>query len=119
MRIEPPVSEPIDRSKTPAATRAAEPPDEPPEVRDGSRGVRVSPISGGAKPAAYSRHWVVAKTSAPAARSRATRVASRSAGAGSLAGLPQPAGTPATETMSLIATRRPAIAPVPGQARAG
>src|SRR3984885_13269639 len=84
--MDPPVSEPIARSQTPAATRAADPPEEPPEVRSGLRGLRVSPISGWANPAAYSRHCVVANTSAPAARSRVTRVASATAGAGSLAG---------------------------------
>ena len=72
MRIEPPVSVPIARSHTPAATSAADPPEEPPDVRAGSRGLRVSPTSGLAKPAANSRHCAVANTSAPAARSRPT-----------------------------------------------
>ena len=80
-------------------------------MRDGSRGLRVSPTSGCANPAAYSRHWVVANTSAPAARSRRTRAASRRAGRGSLAGLPQRVGRPATVMMSLIATGCPASGP--------
>src|SRR5215813_8395783 len=108
IRTDPPVSVPSARSHTPAATSAADPPDEPPEVREGSRGLRVSPTSGWANPAAYSRHWVVAKTSAPAARSRATTAASRVAGSALLAGLPHRVGTPATSMMSLTATRRPA-----------
>src|SRR6266852_5139368 len=99
------------RSQTPAATTAADPPEEPPEVRDGSRGLRVSPTSGCANPAAYSRHWVDPITSAPAVRSRLTRAASRRAGRGSLAGLPQRVGRPATAMMSLIATGRPASGP--------
>ena len=41
MRIEPPVSVPIARSQTPAATSAAEPPEEPPDVRD-----RIARVAG-------------------------------------------------------------------------
>ncbi len=80
-------------------------------MREGSRGLRVSPTSGWANPAAYSRHWLVANTSAPAARSRATTAASDRAGSGLLAGLPQRVGTPATSMMSLTATGRPASGP--------
>ena len=112
IRTEPPVSVPSASSHTPAATSAADPPDEPPDVREGSRGLRVSPTPGWANPAAYSRHWLVAKTSAPAARSRATTAASAMAGSGLLAGLPHRVGTPATSTMSLTATGRPASGPV-------
>src|SRR5262249_60336863 len=82
------------------------------EVRDGARGLRGPRTSGWATPAAYSRHWLVAKTSAPAARSRPTTVASPAAGSVPLAGLPQLVGTPATSMMSLIATGRPASGPV-------
>src|SRR5215470_17975444 len=95
-----------------AAGIRTEPPDEPPEVREGSRGLRVSPTSGWANPAAYSRHWLVAKTSAPAARSRATTAASAVAGSALLAGLPHLVGTPATAMMSLTATGRPASGPL-------
>jgi hypothetical protein len=105
------VSVPTARSQTPAATTAADPPEEPPEVREGSRGLRVSPIRGCANPAAYSRHWVVANTSAPAARSRRTTAASAVAGAGSLAGLPHRVGRPATAMMSFTATGCPASGP--------
>ena len=107
MRIEPPVSVPIARSQTAAATRAAEPPDEPPEVRDRSRGLRVSPTRGLAKPAANSRHCAVANTSAPAARSRPTSAASSVAGALLVEGLPHLVGSPSTAMMSLTATGRP------------
>src|SRR5262249_57551628 len=113
IRTEPPVSVPRARSQTSAATNAADPPDDPPEVRDGSRGLRVSPTSGCANPAAYSRHWVVANTSAPASRRRRTTAASATAGRGSLAGLPQRVGTPATVMMSLTPTGPPATRPSP------
>src|SRR5690242_21862246 len=117
IRTEPPVSVPRASAHAPAATSAADPPEDPPEVREGSRGLRVSPTSGCANPAAYSRHWVVANTSAPASRRRRTRTASAAAGRGSLAGLPQPVGTPATAMMSLTPTGRPASGPV--RARSG
>ncbi len=112
IRIEPPVSVPIARSHTPAATSAADPPEDPPEVRDGSLGLRVSPTSGCANPAAYSRHWVVANTSAPAARSRRTSSASATAGAGSCTGLPKVVAVPATAMMSFTATGWPASGPL-------
>ena len=41
--IEPPVSEPSAHGAMPAATAAAEPPDEPPGTRSGSHGLRVGP----------------------------------------------------------------------------
>src|SRR5439155_21260869 len=46
MRIEPPVSLPIAQSHIPAATATAEPPEEPPATRDGSRGLRTVPKCG-------------------------------------------------------------------------
>src|ERR1700728_395979 len=107
MRIEPPVSVPIARSQTPAATNAADPPEEPPDVWAGLRGLRVSPTRGLAKPAANSRHCAVANTSAPAARSRPTSAASPVAGASLVEGLPHLVGSPSTAVMSLTATGRP------------
>src|SRR5262252_3649475 len=112
IRIEPPVSVPSASAHAPAATSAADPPEDPPEVRAGSLGLRVSPTSGWANPAAYSRHWLVTKTSAPAARSRATTAASARAGAQLLAGLPYLVGTPATSMLPLTATGRPASGPL-------
>ena len=41
MRIDPPVSVPTAAKQKPAATAAAEPPLEPPEVRFGSQGLLV------------------------------------------------------------------------------
>ena len=46
MRIEPPPSVPSDKGAKPAATAAAEPPDDPPGVFDRSQGLRVTPDSG-------------------------------------------------------------------------
>ena len=44
--MEPPPSPPVARGTTPAATNAAEPPLEPPGVRETSQGLRVMPVSG-------------------------------------------------------------------------
>ncbi len=46
MRTEPPMSDPSARATQPDATAAALPPDEPPGVRRGSYGLRVTPQSG-------------------------------------------------------------------------
>ena len=82
MRIEPPVSVPSAKSQTPAATSAAEPLLDPPAVRLSSRGLKVIPYAALTLPAAYSSRFVLHRSSAPAARSRETTVASRSAGGG-------------------------------------
>ena len=46
MRTDPPMSVPSASATQPVATATAEPPDEPPQVLDGSQGLRVSPHSG-------------------------------------------------------------------------
>jgi hypothetical protein len=46
MRIEPPASVPSAIGTAPAATVAAEPALEPPELRAGFQGLRVTPVSG-------------------------------------------------------------------------
>jgi len=43
IRIEPPVSEPTAQSHMPVATATADPPEEPPATRSGSRGLRTGP----------------------------------------------------------------------------
>ena len=43
IRIDPPPSVPVAIGVTPAATLAADPPDDPPTVRDRSHGLRVIP----------------------------------------------------------------------------
>src|SRR5260370_8329211 len=90
IRIEPPVSVPSARSQAPAATSAADPPEDPPEVREGSRGLRVSPTSGWANPAAYSRHWLGANTSPPPPRTPSTTPASDPPASGPPPHLPPP-----------------------------
>ena len=72
MRIEPPVSVPSAKSQTPAATSAAEPLLEPPDVRLASSGLKVMPYAGLTLPAAYSSRFVLQRSSAPAVRRRAT-----------------------------------------------
>src|SRR3990172_4452159 len=77
--MEPPVSLPSASGTMPAATAAAEPPDEPPGERDGSHGLRVGPrleVSVD-DPIANSPRLVGPTTTAPAARSFATPVASK------------------------------------------
>ncbi len=45
IRIDPPPSDPVAHGTMPAATAAAEPPEEPPGVRAGSHGLRVTPFA--------------------------------------------------------------------------
>ena len=77
-RIEPPVSEPRASGAIPAATAAAEPPEEPPGTRLGSAGLRVGPDEEFSvdEPMANSSMLVLPTATAPAARSRDTTVAS-------------------------------------------
>ena len=91
MRMEPPPSDPVQKGTRPAATAAAEPPDDPPGVWSTLQGLRVVPCkservkdsvpnSGAAvrptqmAPAALSR--VTCVESSPATRSAKTRDAS-------------------------------------------
>ncbi len=75
---EPPVSEPSAIRTAPAATAAADPPEEPPGTRDGSTGLRVAPyaLCSVEEPIANSSMFVLPTTTAPASRSRRTAVAS-------------------------------------------
>src|SRR5215204_6424184 len=77
-RTEPPVSEPSATRTMPAATQAADPPDEPPGTRVGSSGFRVGPYAEFSvdDPIANSSMFVFAMTTAPASRRRSTTVAS-------------------------------------------
>ncbi len=83
MRIEPPPSEADAIGTSPAATAAALPPLEPPGLRCGSHGLRVTPqVADSVKPQiASSGSSVLPSTIAPASRS--LRTISESAGAGS------------------------------------
>src|SRR5215208_7021873 len=113
MRIEPPPSPPVARGTPPAATRAAEPPLEPPGVRETSQGLRVMPVSG---PCVMPFHPnsgvdVLQKNTAPASRSRATPGVSSALGAVAVACEPKRIGQPATCALSLIATGTPSSGP--------
>ena len=77
-RTEPPVSVPSASGTMPAATAAAEPPDEPPATRSGSSGWRTGPNAEFSLelPMPNSSRFVLPITTAPAASKRATTVAS-------------------------------------------
>src|SRR5512146_2984075 len=77
-RTEPPVSEPSAMRAIPAATAAAEPPDEPPGTRVRSCGLRAGPYAlfSVEEPMANSSQLVLATSTAPASRRRVTTVAS-------------------------------------------
>src|SRR6266436_3521563 len=76
-RTEPPVSEPSAAGTTPAATSAADPPDDPPGTRLGSSGCFTRPNAECSveEPMANSSMLALAAIIAPAARSRFTAVA--------------------------------------------
>ncbi len=76
-RIEPPVSVPIAHGTRPAATAAAEPPDEPPGTRVRSHGFSTGPNAEFSfdEPIANSSWLVLASSTAPACSSRSTAVA--------------------------------------------
>src|SRR2546423_10604187 len=75
---EPAVSEPMLAHASPAATAAAEPPDEPPGTRDVSHGLRVvlNALFSVELPIANSSRFVFPRITAPAASSFFTTVAS-------------------------------------------
>src|SRR5918912_1556577 len=77
--IEPPVSEPSAQGARPAATAAAEPPEEPPGTRSGSQGLRVGPNAEFSvdDPIANSSMFVLPRSVRPAARQRLATVASK------------------------------------------
>src|SRR6478735_3321988 len=77
-RMDPPVSEPRARGASQAATAAAEPPPDPPGMRERSQGLRVGPYAECSvdEPIANSSMFVLPSGTRPAARERATTVAS-------------------------------------------
>src|SRR5919198_4930322 len=76
--IEPPVSEPSAHGAKPAATAAAEPPEEPPGTRSGSQGFRLGPYAEFSveEPMANSSMFVLPRTRSPRALHRAATVES-------------------------------------------
>ena len=113
-RMLPPESLPSARSDAPAATTAAAPEDEPPGARVASRGLTVRPCAGLSASAV-----VIPVTTAPAARKRATAVASRS-GRRSRCSADDPAtGHPSTSIQSLTVIGTPSSGrAVPARRRA-
>ncbi len=80
-RPEPAVSVPRARSTRPSATATAEPELDPPDIRAGSQALRTAPC-GLRVPTSPVANWsrlALPRTTAPAARSRATAVASSAA----------------------------------------
>src|SRR5688500_4996619 len=77
--IEPPVSEPSAHGARPAATAAAEPPDEPPGTRSGSQGFRVGPYAEFSvdEPIANSSMFVLPIVRSPRAPHRSATVESK------------------------------------------
>src|SRR5260370_40575842 len=76
MRMEPPPSLPVQAGNIPAARAAADPPDEPPGVRLGAPGLRVTPCNGVFVKITATNSAAVANptSSAPPQRSRHTTV---------------------------------------------
>src|SRR5689334_22514141 len=76
--MEPPVSEPSAHGARPAATAAAEPPEEPPGTRLGSHGFRLGPNAEFSvdEPIANSSMFVLPSVLRPRAAHRAATVAS-------------------------------------------
>src|SRR4029453_8540632 len=74
MRSEPPVSEPVQTGSISVASATAEPPDEPPGLSSGAKGLPVAPHTTLRlfAPAPNSGTLVLPTTTAPAARTRAT-----------------------------------------------
>ncbi len=109
IRIEPPPSDPVAHGTIPAATAAAEPPDEPPGVRLRSQGLRVIPVASLAVQGKIisSGTLVIPIGTAPAARSRRTTSASAVA-AGPYVRAPRVVNCPATGVSPLIAIGTPA-----------
>ena len=109
IRIEPIPSLPSAIGTVPAATAAAEPPEDPPGERSCFQGLRVIPKVESVAPNTHSSGTrVMPTTIAPAARSRATVWWSLGWADGSDAWVPTRIGSPATGTLSLIATGTPA-----------
>src|SRR2546423_4955918 len=109
-RTEPPVSEPSATETIPAATAAAEPPDEPPGTRVVSQGFFTGPNAEFSldEPMANSSQFVFPITIAPESRSRWTAVALYGGRYGPRMREPHDVCMPRTQMLSLIAMGIPA-----------
>ena len=103
------MSEPASRPVRPAASAAAEPPEDPPGPRARSHGLFVVPWIAlkVCQSASIRGTLVLPKTMAPAASSRCTASASRRATLSFSAGSPQVVRMPATSKLSLIVIGTP------------
>src|SRR5581483_3358697 len=112
-RMLPPVSEPSAYGASPAATAAADPPEEPPGTRSRSHGLRVGKNAEFSveEPIANSSMFVLPTITAPASNSRRTTVASYGATKCSSIFEPQVVGAPRVTIRSLIATGTPSSGP--------
>ena len=107
---EPPVSEPSAHGARPAATAAAEPPDDPPGTRSGSHGLRVGPNAEFSvdEPMANSSMFVLPSSDRPASRQRAATVESNTGTYPERIFDPAVVSTPFVEIRSLNAIGTPA-----------
>ena len=101
--VEPTVCVPRVKGTMRAATAAADPDDDPPGVRETFQGLTV----GAGSAYANSVVWSLPRTTAPAARSRATLTASTSGTTSTTPQLPARVGSPATWKISLMPTGTP------------
>ena len=110
-RIEPPVSVPKAPKTWRDATAAALPPEEPPGVRSRSQGFRQGPYALFSldEPMANSSMLSLPTTTAPAASSRSTTVASKGGTKPSRMREPQVVSSPLVRKMSLSAMGTPSI----------
>ena len=114
MRIEPPPSDPVASGTSPAASAAADPPDEPPAERSSDHGLWVAPNTSFTVSAFQPNSGVLVlpTTTQPAARSRSTSGESLAAGSPSAyAAEPFVVTKPAASSRSLTASGTPASAP--------
>ena len=102
-RMEPPVSVPMAKGTTPAATIAADPEDEPPAQRSADQGLRTMPNSGlRAPPMAHSVVASLATSTAPAPASRCSTRAVAPARWPAVRRDPARVGAPARSKRSLM-----------------
>src|SRR5579872_5013668 len=113
MRLDPPPSVPTPIGTSPAATEAAAPPLDPPQVRDKSHGLTVRPKSGASVKHLWPNSGVVVLPTriAPAAFSRATAGESAAGTLAASATEPNVVRTPAVLTRSLTANGTPCSGP--------
>jgi hypothetical protein len=119
-RIEPPVSVPSDHGAMPAATAAAEPPEEPPGTRVGSQGLRVGPYAECSveEPIANSSMLDLPSETRPAACVRSTTSASQIGRKPARMREPAVVGTSRVEKRSFSTIGTPATPLRPARSRA-